>query len=42
MTIIVKGKMAKQIYEQILSRDKAMDIENTGTEEKPVLTIKES
>jgi hypothetical protein len=38
--IIIKGKAAKQIYDQILSKEKAMDIEFTGTEEKPVLAIK--
>ena len=37
--IIIKGRLAKQIYDQILSKNKGMSIKNVGNEKNPVLNI---
>ena len=39
--IVIKGKLAKQIYKQIRSKDKAMQLHNEGTEEETVLRAEE-
>ena len=39
--ITIQGKLAKQIYDQILKPDKAMQLHNVGTEDEPVLRVEE-
>lgn len=38
--ITITGELAKQIYEQILKDDKAMNISNVGTEAEPLLRLR--
>ena len=37
--ITIEGQLAKQIYEEILKDERAMRIQNIGTEEKPVIRL---
>jgi hypothetical protein len=37
--IIIKGRTAKAIYDQILKHDKDMEIINDGDERNPVLRV---